>query len=80
MTRNEYLEYRNTTNPTLIYEYYKENIDSSRYKTLRLEEFFALLPLWTNINSLYNKLVEYLDNKFNIVKLSDKEGNIIKFL
>lgn len=73
MNREEYLEMRRSGKVSLeiFYRYYVDNIDTP----IDYANFMQLFPIFFSNNS--NKVVDYLDKKFNIVTLLNVEGNEI---
>ena len=82
MNREEYIELRNLGNIDfeLFYEYYTTHCTEPIIKTI--EEFIPVFIQWLNrlINPTFNKVFEYYDNKFNVIKIIDvKLNKIIKY-
>lgn len=71
MDREQYLEMRKNNNISLdiFYKYYIENTS----RIMDYITFQQLFPLFFNQNS--NMILEYLDKKFNITTLLNKQGN-----
>ena len=81
MTRAYYLEMRKGDPLFIVYEYYKENFDSGKHNYfLRIEEFVQFFFMWSGARKAINDVLKYYDNKFTIVTLTDKEGEIIGIL
>lgn len=79
MTREEYINMRKSGDFMIVYEYYKEHFDNTKHSPFfSPQELVQLLPMKFNIQLIYDKCINYFDNKFEIVILRDKEGNIIK--
>jgi hypothetical protein len=36
--------------------------------------------MWGNMQQIFQKVIDHYDQKFNLVQLLDKNGNIIKYL
>lgn len=72
--KEQYLEMRksNSISLDIFYKYYVDNTE----KPIDFGTFQQLFPVFFNQNS--NKIIEYLDTKFNIATLLTKEGNEIK--
>jgi len=78
MTKQEYLMYRNKTSIELMYAYYKEHFDSNVHKPfLNINDFHQFINLWPGARAGYDKVIRYYDEKFNVSKLLDKDGNLI---
>lgn len=81
MTKEEYLEFRKTLSINLLYEYYKEKFDKNEHSPFLLfEQFIQTIQLWPGTKFAFDKVWEYYDEKFSVVKLLDKEGNLIKYI
>jgi hypothetical protein len=88
MTRTEYLQMRNSNrfDSQFIYDYYIERFDKEKHKSfLTHSELFQYLNVWfmtigKSMNDLLESIIIEFDLEFNLVKLVDKDNNIIKFL
>lgn len=81
MTREQYLDLRRRNDAILLYEIYKEKFDSQKHKPfLSHMEFFTFLPLWGDVNEIYQKTTSTLDDEFKVRKLINKDGQIINFI
>lgn len=81
MTREQYIQMRLNGNFNVIHQYYSEKFDHSKHSPfLGIMELARLLPMWTDVNALFEKVCRYYDEKFNVRVLSDKNGNVIKIL
>lgn len=82
MTREQYIVMRDGGNFNIVYEYYKEKFDHSKHKPfLSIFELpQMLLATGYGPNQLLDKCIRYYDEKFNLVHLLDKNGNLIKTL
>lgn len=81
MTREQYLMMREKQNFNIIFEYYKEKFDLKKHTPfLQIEQLAQLLPMFGNINVVFDNCCKYYDEKFNVTILSDKNGNYIKAL
>ena len=82
MTKEQYIVFRNNGNFNIVYEYYKERFDHKKHKPFlglaELPQF--LMATGFNVNQIFNKCCKYYDEKFNIVHLLDKNGDLIKTL
>lgn len=78
-----YLLMRANSDVAILYEYYKDHYDSSKHsRFLHPQEFINALQQWNmmGLPAMMDMAVQYFDNKFNIVKLLNKEGQLIKLL
>ena len=82
MTREQYTRLRQHGDFNIVYEFYKEKFDHSKHRPFLGMQDVAnlLLNLGYNVNEIMNKCVEHYDKEFNIVKVSDKNGNPIAVL
>jgi len=81
MTRELYLELRRRNDAVLLYEYYKEKFDAKKHKPfLSHMEFFTYLPLWGDMNEIFQRITSTLDEEFKVMKLTDPEGRIINYI
>lgn len=87
MTRERYLELRDSEPVDLLYEYYKENCKENclnKQDFVRIVNMGAFNPFEGGVVSLFNilkakeKLVNVLDKQFNINVLTSKEGDVLK--
>jgi hypothetical protein len=82
MNREQYIELRNSGNIDfeLFYEYYITHCKEPIIKTI--EEFIQAFIQWLNtlINPTFDKVFQYYDNKFNVIKILDvKLNKIIRY-
>lgn len=85
MTKQEYLKLRPEGNEypmELFYNYFKDNNGNSN-----IHEFMQAFPMWVNhmqmtgqMLKVSEKVLNFYDDKFNVVILKDKEGKQIKVL
>jgi hypothetical protein len=83
MTREQYITLRSDPNgANLLYQHYANNFDKTKHagNMLGFQECLIYLQMWGNLNEIFQKLRDEYDAKFEIVILSDADGNIIKFL
>lgn len=83
MTREQYITLRSDANAAnLIYQHYANNFDSTKHKgnMLGFQECLIYLQMWGNLNEIFQKLRDEYDAKFEIITLSDANGNLIKYL
>lgn len=83
MTRDEYISFKENGGPILflLYEYYKEHFDGSKYmQFLSPEEFTKYITMWPGFKMAIDKVIRYYDNHFAVVTLFDKNGESIKQL
>lgn len=79
MTREQYIRMRQNGDFNIVYEYYKEKFQHGKYRPFLDIQSLAnfLLNLGYNIDGVMNKCTEHFDQQFSIVKISDKDGNLI---
>jgi len=81
MTREDYLRQRTTPSFNLMYEYYKEKFDYAKHSTfLPFEHFVQFMQMWPFARDAYQTVVDHFDEKFGVVSLKDKDGQLIKYL
>lgn len=81
MTREQYLRMRAGGNFNIIYEYYTEFFDRDKHHPLlSIEQLAQTLPMFGDPNVIFEKCCRYYNEKFNIVDVKNKEGQIIKSL
>jgi hypothetical protein len=81
MTKQQYINLK-ISNPTeLIYVYYKEKFDGYKHKPeLSRNELMMYLQTYADLNSILNYVVAEYDRKFDIVILTNANGQYIKTL
>jgi hypothetical protein len=79
MTKEQYIKMRQNGDFNTVYEYYKEKFDHSKHRPFLGIQDVAnlLLNLGYNIDRVMNTCLEHYDQQFSIVKISDKDGNLI---
>jgi hypothetical protein len=78
MTREQYIANRLTNVYSIIYHFYKENINKSNHKfILGYNEFFGIFNIWENRNSAIEHVLNYYDDKFEVTKIVDTKTNTI---
>lgn len=80
MTREQYIQIKTHQPVGIVYEYYREHLNANKHKMLSAQEFFTFVQMWASLDELFKKVSSYYDAKFNIVTLSDAQGNLIKHL
>lgn len=81
MTKHEYLQLKMQNSLEIAYEYYKEKFDSSKHKPfLGAQEFMVFLQMHMNVPRVFEKVCRYYDDKFTVVELKDKNGQLMGFL
>ena len=81
MTREQYLLMREKQNFNIVYEFYRENFDHTKHHPfLSINDLAQLLPMFGNINVIFENCCRHYDQKFNITFLSNKNGELIKAL
>lgn len=82
MTKEQYLVMRKNGNFNIIYEYYTEHFNSAKHTPfLSIEEMAQLLPMTgLNLHVIMDKCMRHYDEKFNITKVLNREGETIATL
>jgi len=81
MTREQYLMYKKSGHSDYLYEYYKENFQNAKNAIfLSAEEFFKYFQFWPESMPVFQIITAFYDAKFNIVRITDKLGNVITFI
>ncbi len=81
ITKEQYINLRNSKTVDVIYYYYREHhVPEKHIGPFDIQEFFIYLNMWGNMQQIFQKVIDYYDQKFNLVQLLDKNGNIIKYL
>lgn len=82
MIKKEYLHYLNTKNTgEILYEFYIKGFNSEKHKNfLSREEFFFTINMWQPIQNYVASVHSYYDCLFEVIKVYNKEGQIIKFI
>ena len=81
MTKEQYITLRQNNVLDVVYQYYRENHDNKKHTgPLNVQEFFIYLNMWGNVQQIAQKVIAHYDQKFNLVILSDANGNTIKYL
>ena len=81
MTRQQYINLK-ASNPTeLIYIYYKEKFDGYKHKPeLSRNEVMMYIQAYADLNSILNYVVAEYDSKFDIIIVTNANGQYIKTL
>ena len=79
MTKQEYIQYKNTNFMKVLYEYYKEKFDPKKHNPfLTEEEFYPYIQISRlNLHETFIKVSNYYDSYYNVVTILDEKGNII---
>jgi hypothetical protein len=84
MTKEQYLNLIYKDQVQIMYLFYQEKIDKERHNTVLNYTDFVNVVNFMNMQGYTSKMLEtccsYYENKFNITRLKDKDGNFIKFL
>jgi len=80
MTREQYIQIKTHQPVGIVYEYYREHLNTNKHKMLSAQEFFTFVQMWASLDELFKKVSSHYDEKFSITKLLDNEGNLIKYL
>lgn len=78
MTREEYIQYRNSNSIDPLYHYY---IERCKEKCLDPHAFIQAVSMWGPGNIVFQELLQEYDVKYEITKVQDlKTGKILKYL
>lgn len=81
MNRQEYIRLKQTNPTELIYIYYKDKFDGYKHRPeLSRNELMMYIQTYNDINSILNYVVAEYDRKFDIVLLTNSNGQYIKSL
>ena len=81
ITKEQYINLRNSKTLDVIYYYYREHhVPGKHIGPFDIQEFFIYLNMWGNMQQIFQKVIDHYDQKFNLVQLLDRNGNIIKYL
>jgi hypothetical protein len=77
MIREDYINFRNTGNALLLWEYYNEKYTGP--KKANISEFMEAMFRFPLKSACFQEVCKEWDPKFNVMVLSDlKTGNILK--
>ena len=82
MTKEEYIQDVHSQNFTkILYSMYQERFDTKRHSPfLNPQEFIMNMQMTGMINEYLRSAFNYYETKFNINKLFDKDGKLIRFV
>ena len=82
MTKEQYIEsLKNNNYSFVLYEYYKEKFSEKKYDTfLPLNQFIHFIQMFDYINVGMERVSKYYEEKFNIVRTFNKEGQLIAII
>ena len=81
MTKEQYFKRVQTNQGAIMYEMYKEKFDEKKHKPfLQGDEFMTYLRMSGMMNQAFEAACSYYEQKFNINKLFDKQGKLIRFV
>lgn len=82
MTKEQYIQYFKGGNiQELIYEFYKENFNGKIHKPfLNANTFFQMLIFLNAIDYCREMVVKIYESKFNIVRIFNKEKQLINLI
>ena len=81
MNRQEYIRLKQTNPTELIYIHYKDKFDGYKHRPeLSRNELMMYIQTYTDINSILNYVIAEYDRKFDIVLLTNSNGQYIKSL
>ena len=77
MTKQQYINLRTANDFSIAYHFYQEKTE--KY-LLSIQEFIMYMGTGgINMNAVYQVATSYYDDKFNLVGLSDRNGQLIKY-
>ena len=78
MTREQYIMMRKNGNFNVIYEFYKDHFSSNEHHPfLSIEQLAQTLPMFGDVNLIFEKCCRYYDEKFKLVIVKDKDGKVM---
>ena len=82
MTKEQYLRDVQTQNfPNILYAMYLEKFDGNKHKPfLQPREFMTYIQMTGMMNEYLQNTFSHYDQKFNINRLYNKEGKLIRLL
>jgi hypothetical protein len=81
MTKEQYFSNVQHNQAAVMYEMYKEKFDKEKHKPfLGLNEFMMYIQMSGMVNQAFETACRYYEHKFNINKLYDKNGKLIRFV
>ena len=84
MTKEEYINLVQKDQVQLMYLFHKEKFDKEKHSPLLNYTDFINVVNFMNmqgfVTQMLNSCYSYYENKLNITRVKDKEGNFIKFV
>lgn len=81
MTKEQYFQNVHHNHGMIMYEMYKEKFDKNKHNPfIEPHQFMMYLQMSGMINQAFEVACSYYEKKFDIVKLFDKEGKLIRFV
>jgi hypothetical protein len=81
MDKEQYFHAVQHNQAAVMYEMYKEKFDAAKHKPfLQPEQFMMYLQLSGMMNQAFEAACHYYEQKFDITKLFDKTGKLIRFV
>lgn len=81
MTREEYVMHRNNDDKgNIVYFYYNEVCKERGIIPFEPHKFITLFNTWAFSRIATSKVIDYYDNKFEILSLNNTKGEAVKFL
>lgn len=78
MTREQYLIMKKNGNFNIVYEFYRDHFNSDKHSPfLSIEQLAQTLPMFSDPNVVFEKCCRYYDEKFKVVIVKNKDGQII---
>ena len=81
MTKEQYFQNIQHDQGKVMYEMYKEKFDENKHKPfLQPEQFMMYLQMSGMMQQAFVIACHYYEQKFDITKLFDKNGKLIRFI
>ena len=82
MTKEQYLEsLKNNNYSFILYEYYKKKFIEKKHETfLPPDQFMHFIQMLDYVNLGMERVSKYYEEKFNIVRTFNKEGQLIAII
>jgi len=81
MDKEQYFHNVRYNQGAVMYEMYKEKFDEKKHKPfLQGHEFIMYLQMSGMMNEAFESACRYYEHKFDITKLFDKNGKLIRFV
>ncbi len=85
MTREEYLHHRNSNNMgQVLFQEYVSYCEEKKQPIFNISEFIQFLKIWqfrsNGVDTILSDFIKKKDIEFEVIVLSKKDGQIIKYL